>query len=234
MDFRKAVFGMFILGMALAMLVFPNFRQHSVYSVGLGNCQDGYVFKAESGPFTYTAPNGQTINQIIIKAGSQNQGDACFDFTLNGNDGCYEVSGFGTQTVTAVKIGSGRDCKDISHAEFYSGSTGTPTPTPTPTVTPTPTPSDGENDPTPTPTPTPEPSVTPTVTPTPTPEGNQNSDSNSSSSSNSGSTGGTGGQVLGASTLAFTGQTFDMVAIFATLMGLAISGGSLYALGKKS
>lgn len=65
----------------------------------------------------YTAPN--TILDFVIKAG-QNE----FHFAPPGpHDGCYSVS-FSTttntnDTVTYSKVGSGSECKDISHTETW-------------------------------------------------------------------------------------------------------------------
>ena len=123
-------------------------------------------YKDENSPFGITA-SGYIIDQICVKGG-QNK----IYYSSNGSDGCWSVSGIGTSTASAVKVGSGSSCKDISHAAFHRivASTPTPTNTPTPTKTPTPTPT---NVPTATPTPTYAPTATPTpttgVTNTPTP-----------------------------------------------------------------
>lgn len=130
-----------------------------VHAQGLGNCNTGWVFKAESEPFGVGMIHG-SINKVIVKAGSQNQGDACFEFTADGDDGCYRVSGFGTDLVSVQKIGGGRDCKDISHVEFYAEEVTTPTPEPS--VDPSPTPSID-------PSPSATPSASPTVSPEPSP-----------------------------------------------------------------
>lgn len=134
-------------------------------------CESGEETKDESSPFTYTTGAGKTITKVCIKAGT-----ATFYFTADENDGCYSVSGIGSQTGTATTVGSGNSCHDISHVNFYTATvpTGTPTatPTPTPTLTPTATPTHTPTA-TPTTTPTPTPAATPTatvtVTPTPTP-----------------------------------------------------------------
>jgi hypothetical protein len=107
-----------------------------------GECGVGYVFKKENptNPYTYTAPI--IISHLYIKSGSPQQGEACYLFTEDGSDGCYEVSGLGTNIVTVERIGSGQDCKQISHIEFYADDNPTPTQvtptaiTKTPTATP--------------------------------------------------------------------------------------------------
>jgi hypothetical protein len=114
-------------------------------------CPEGGI-RDESSPFTFTAPAGQVVTDVCIKAGTQAD--------LPAGTGCYVVTGIGTPTVTVTRIGSGPECKEISHVDFFTG----PGPTPTPPPTPTPTPP-----PTPTPTPPPPPPPTPTPTPTPTP-----------------------------------------------------------------
>jgi hypothetical protein len=137
-----------------------------VISAGQGNCESGYVYKDESSPFTYSGE--QIINKVIVKAGSeQSTDDPCTEFTQDGNNGCYAVIGLGTTNVSVTKIGEGRNCKDISHVEFYSeGQAPTSTPTVTPTLTPKAT-----NTPTSTPTPTTKLTPTPTVKVTITPTG---------------------------------------------------------------
>lgn len=155
-----------VLAFLLAGVIQPALLTSPAMAQGKGNCGSGYVEKLD-GPGTVVYSGNQIIDYVIIKAGSQVQGDACYKFTSNGNDGCYSVSGLGTNTVTVTKIGDGPNCKDISHVEFYvKPATKTPTKTPvdTATNTPTNTPTD-----TPTNTPTNTPTDTPTNTPTSTP-----------------------------------------------------------------
>lgn len=152
-----------------------------------GNCGSGFVEKDKSSPYSYSGLF--SIGYVIVKAGDEHSTDhPCVQINSNGSNGCYEVSGLGSTSVTVWKVGSGSDCKNISHVEFYAqgasltptiGPTFTPTPTrhcpcgsPTPTVTETPTPTE-----TPVPTPTATPEVTPTpgeeLSPTPTPGGGE-------------------------------------------------------------
>ena len=136
---------------------------------GTDHCGAGGI-KVERGPYTATVPQGEVLTNACVKAGSRTIPLADFD-------GCYSLS-VNNDEVTVTKIGSGRNCQDISYVTFYTARptptpTATPTNTPTPTVTATPT-----NTPTDTPTPTPtntptntpvQPTATPTNTPTNTP-----------------------------------------------------------------
>lgn len=135
-----------------------------------GDCEDAQAkdLIGTNNEVSFTAPEGNIISQVCIKSSPDH-----FRFSSNGSDGCYTVSGIGTNSVTAQRTGDANDeCKEISHLDVYYG-TPTPTPTPTtavtPTVTPTATPTP-TNSPTSTPTPTPTsgPTATPTATPTPT------------------------------------------------------------------
>ena len=112
-------------------------------------CGPGGI-KVERAPYTATVPEGEVLTNVCVKAGSRTIPLADFG-------GCYSLS-VDNDEVTVRKVGSGRNCQDISYVTFY-----TATPTPTPTATPTNTPTD-----TPTPTPTNTPTNTP-VQPTPTP-----------------------------------------------------------------
>lgn len=109
---------------------------------GIGDCDGGYVHKDEfaENQTSFTYSSSFTINRVFIKAGSQNQGQACFGFLANGSDGCYQVSGLQSKVVTVSKVGSGPECKDISHVEFYYDTpccTPPPQPTDPPTAVPT-------------------------------------------------------------------------------------------------
>lgn len=169
---------MFAASLALTTGIFPASAYSAVVSnnadsinAGQGNCSD-FDVKIENGPpWTYTNPSGEIITQVTIKAGSQEQGEACFTFTADGATNCYVVNGIGTSSITASDTGNS-GCKEISHIEIQlERPTDTPEPpTATPTDTPEPptaTPTDTPEPPTETPTDTPEP---PTETPTDTPE----------------------------------------------------------------
>jgi hypothetical protein len=98
---------------------------------GAGNCLGGDATKVENpgDTETLTAPAGQVITTVAIKAGN-----ACIEFTADGTVGCYTVEGIGTPSVTVTRSGSGPTCKEISHIEFIT-STGPPPPTTTTTTT---------------------------------------------------------------------------------------------------
>jgi hypothetical protein len=102
-----------------------------------GNCLGGGASKIENpgDTTTLTAPAGQVITQVAIKAGT-----TCYispigtlgSITLGG---CYEVTGLGTATVTVTRTGSGPECKEISHIEYITSSAPPPPTTTTTTTT---------------------------------------------------------------------------------------------------
>lgn len=120
-------------------------------------CGPGGI-KVERAPYTATVPAGQVFTNACVKAGTRTIALADFE-------GCYSLSVDNNQ-LTVTKVGSGRNCQDISYVTFYTA-VPTPTPTATPTDTPTPTVTATPTN-TPTDTPTPTPTNTPTDTPTPT------------------------------------------------------------------
>ena len=77
------------------------------------------------GNITVTAPTGEVVNRVAIKAGT-----ACwftpastsgtYTFSFNGA-ACYVVAGLGNATVTVARIGDGPGCKDISNIEYVTG-----------------------------------------------------------------------------------------------------------------
>jgi len=153
---------------SLLVVAFLGVAFTNVEAQGIGNCGD-WDGKVESSPFKWTAPDGYVITKVIVKAGSQNQGDACFTFTYPPNsqsNGCYSVSGLGSQTARADNLPyPAEGCHGISHVEFYiAGITPTATPTTPPPATTEP-PVTTEP-PTETPTETPVPTNTQTATPT--------------------------------------------------------------------
>ena len=208
------------------------FSSHSsLNATGQGNCADGQI-KIESDPFTYTDPQALPISLVWIKAGSaqSTDGNQCIEFNQDSDNGCYLITGIGTSTVTAQKIGEGPDCKDISHIEIILAQTeitpiltDTPTPTsssiPTSTSTPTVTPQNTpQTSPTSTLVPTSTQSPQPTSTPTSGSVGggeNTTSDHNTSSSVETNTT----GQVLGVSTMAHTGIWTDIAQHLTNLVG---------------
>lgn len=159
----------FRLLLSFTMVIFLLLASFQVFAANdnAGHCPDGLV-KDENSPFTYTGD--QIITSVGVKAGSNQStdGNACTILTSNGSNGCYTVTGLGTNNVIVTKTGSGPNCKDISYAMFYAASvTNTPTITPPqPTTTPTNTPTNTPPIPTNTPTNTPTPTITNTPTPT--------------------------------------------------------------------
>lgn len=150
-----------------------------VQGQGLGNCLNpdtpGFIKEDTGGTIvTIVADSGHLITSVTIKSGSEQSSDSsCITYTADGTYSCYAVSGIGTDSVTVTKVGSGSECKDISHLEAIQElPTTTPTDPPIPTETPTDVPTDVPTE-VPTEDPTEDPSETPTVTATedPTPEG---------------------------------------------------------------
>jgi hypothetical protein len=99
---------------------------------GKGDCLGGANKIENPGDTeTLTAPAGQVITAVSIKAGTE-----CIVFDADTNDGCYSVEGIGTGTVIVTRVGSGPDCKEISHIEFTTSTEPPPTTTETmPTTT---------------------------------------------------------------------------------------------------
>lgn len=158
----------------MGLLLYVAFRFTTVaqpMATGPGNCGTDWIAKVDGSPFNYSGD--VPICKVIIKAGSAQQGDACTGFTFppaSQSNTCYQVSGLGSTSIRATKIGSGPECKDISHIEVYAcPNTPTTPPTSPPTSTntpevPTETPSQSPS-PSPTFTITLPPSETPTSTP---------------------------------------------------------------------
>ncbi len=134
-----------VAAMLAAALLLPG--QDSPASATGGGCTDADVSGIEEDPVASFDAAPDIVTDVCIKAGT-NMFDGGHSGKLgNGTfeDGCYQVSGVGTSTVTVERIGQeSSTCQMISHIDVY---TGPPTPTPTPTATPT-------ESPAPTPTPT--------------------------------------------------------------------------------
>ncbi len=166
----------FVAVLAITCLTAGLLNTTSVSAQGAGNClnpsSDGYI-KEDSGgtSVTINADPGFVINSVIVKAGSEMStgGNECI--TLTGSNSCYSVSGLGTNSVTVTKVGSGSDCKDISHLEAIQQQVPTDEPTQEPTDEPTEDPTqEPTGTPEPTEEPTDEPTDEPTVEPSETPE----------------------------------------------------------------
>ena len=64
----------------------------------------------------FTAPAGQEIDAVFIKAGTQ-----CFAYTQDSSGPCYTVDfSDDRRTVTVTRTGSGPSCRGISHIEFVT------------------------------------------------------------------------------------------------------------------
>lgn len=66
--------------------------------------------------FEKTVENsGAAYGEVRIKSGPD-----WVIFTSDGNDGCYEVSGIGTDTVSVEKVGkNGPDCKELDRIDLF-------------------------------------------------------------------------------------------------------------------
>lgn len=176
----KAGRGFIVLRSIIAVMlviIFILFSEKiSVSANGTGSseeCQnpDGYL-DGNGDVLSLTAPAGEVVTGICIKSGSgMFNGDNHSGLLGDGiyENGCYTVSGAGTQTVTVTRTGTDGDiCQELSHIDAFYGAFASPTPAPAPTSIPAPTP-------TPTPAPTSDPQITPAPTaapapsPTPTP-----------------------------------------------------------------
>jgi hypothetical protein len=113
--------------------VSARFSATRVFSNGqkLGQCflqlglSGNQVPPGADGTATVTAPTGEAVTGVAVKAGTQ-----CW-FTPRGATGsytisvegapCYVIAGLGTAIATVTRVGSGPECKDISHVELVSG-----------------------------------------------------------------------------------------------------------------
>ncbi|MBI2315374.1 hypothetical protein HYU93_04965 [Candidatus Daviesbacteria bacterium] len=190
---------------------------------------------------SYTAVSG-IISGACIKSGI-NMFDGWHSGLLgNGvyEDGCYSVSGVGTNTVTIERTGvPSATCQTLSHVDVFNSPAPTPTPTPSAGATASPSPSPNDSllpqlldSASPTPSPSPLASATPTPTPTPIPSTDGSfSHSSSSSSTQTSPQPALEGAVLGASAeLPATGT--ENLWLFTAFTSL-ISGTGLIALGIK-
>ena len=136
---KKILRVLFVLFLALGVCALLSVPSLPALAQGQGNCLDsdtpGYIKQDTGGTtVTITADSGFVINSVTVKAGSdESTTDPCTTLTQNGTFTCYAVSGLGTGSVTVTKVGSGPDCKDISHLEAIEETPPTETP---PTETP--------------------------------------------------------------------------------------------------
>jgi len=128
----RTFYGLGISLCIVAALLSIQFQPGTAASLqqGLGDCGSGYVEKTNSNGEIAEYNGTEVIGSVYVKSGSQNQDDgSCYLFTEDGSNGCYAVSGLGTTSVTVTHVGTGPDCKEISHVEFYAAQvTATPPP----------------------------------------------------------------------------------------------------------
>ena len=78
-------------------------------------CKTGLQASGTQDEMTFTASAGKIVDGVCIKSGQLHTGvlsDGLYE------NGCYEVSGVGTQTVTVKRVGDpGPDCQEISHVD---------------------------------------------------------------------------------------------------------------------
>lgn len=187
-----------VIGMMVGLIALLTLSpSNGVFATGNGSiaeCDSPNANLTGNGDLLFsTAPGENIINGVCIKSGNNMFGNNNHS-TLLGNgtyeNGCYQVSGVGTTTVSIQRIGAPSDtCQELSHVDvFYS--IPIPTPSPTPISSPTPAPSS-------TPTPSVEPTPSPTLTPTP--SSSPSPASSTTNSTPSSSTPANTGSVLGAS-----------------------------------
>jgi hypothetical protein len=76
---------------------------------------------------SYDAGDGNIVDGVCIKSGSNMfDGNQHSDVLGNGvyEDGCYEVSGVGTQVATVTRLEDGSDCQAISHIDLILATCG--------------------------------------------------------------------------------------------------------------
>ena len=79
---------------------------------GSEQCMAGGT-KVEHAPYSLTAPEGEVVSAVCVKAGTQS-------IPVVDDDGSYDVSGLGTTSAEISKVGTGKNCKDISYVtEVY-------------------------------------------------------------------------------------------------------------------
>ncbi len=106
-------------------------------SIGTEKCSDFGTFsvKDEVGPpWSITAPAGQVVTTVCVKAGTQAYVTNSNGIIFVGSTPCFQVQGLGTATVLVTLANGfvGNICKGISHIEAGFGPAPTPTPTPSP------------------------------------------------------------------------------------------------------
>lgn len=122
----------------------------------------------------FDAGSGNIVTGVCIKSGSNMFGGNQHStlITANGTveNGCYTISGIGTQFLTVTRNLSSSNCQGISHLdiEIEPVASPSPSPSPSPSVSPSPSPS-ASSSPSPSPNPSASPSPSPSVSPSPSP-----------------------------------------------------------------
>ncbi len=187
-----------------------------------------------NGPYTATAPDGQIIDFLYIKSST-----SCYLFTEDVSGGCYSITGLGTQTVTVIRTEDSNECKGISHVEFVAGD---PETSPSPSASASPSPSESFS-PSPSASASPSPSASSSSSPSPSASHNDdddddddddNNDDNKSVGGPSNTTQEKQGEVLGASTMAGTGNLMGNILNLGQLLGLTLSTIAVSLYGKKN
>jgi hypothetical protein len=165
-----------------------------------GECEDAQVKSVENGSeneISYSAASGNIVEGVCIKSGANMFGDKHSESLGNGTyeNGCYEVSGVGTTSVSVKRLKDSKDCQGISHIDIYVGGVESEEPV-----------GGNEED-----------------NPQEQPDESENDSENSSSDNNnqlSGSSESTGGEVLSSETtvLAATGYRLPVVEVVMTFL----------------
>ncbi len=130
-DLKRALLAaLTAVGLVFALLVV--YGGPAMASAGPAECQTGIQASGGKDVRTFTADEGEIVDGVCIKSGNLHTGALG-----NGlhEDGCYQVSGVGTQTVTVRRVQPGPDCQDLSHVDVLVSDE--PPPTTAPTTEPT-------------------------------------------------------------------------------------------------
>lgn len=124
------------LGLVIAMMVVFSGAQAEASGEGSpAACDTGIQASGTQDSQSFTASSGQVVNGVCIKSGSNmflpdNHSGVLGNGTYE--NGCYRVSGVGTQSVTVQRIGTPSDeCQGLSHVDVIVGTASTTTSTTT-------------------------------------------------------------------------------------------------------
>ena len=84
--------------------------------------------------FNFDAGTGNTVSGVCIKSGVNMFGDSHSGLLGNGTfeNGCYTISGVGTQFLTVTRNNTGSSCQGISHLDIETEPAASPSPSPSP------------------------------------------------------------------------------------------------------